>query len=81
MTSSNSKRDGRSGISFIAELADREARKADHLDARPAFDQTDAFHKRLEAGRARGEAARLLDALPATLVGSSETGIGPRHHP
>jgi len=69
--------DGRSGISLIAELADREARKADHLDARPAFDKTDAFHKHLEAGRARGEAARLLDALPATLVGSPDTEVVP----
>src|SRR5580765_2737657 len=69
--------DGRSGISLIAELADREARKADHLDARPAFDKSDAFHKHLEAGRARGESARLLDALPATLVGSPETELVP----
>lgn len=70
-------RKGRSGISFIAELADREARNADRLEARPAFDKTDAFHKRIEAGRARGEAARLRDALPATLVGSPETELIP----
>jgi len=69
--------DGRSGISLIAELADREARKADHLDARPAFDKSDAFHKRIESGWARGESARLLDCLPATLVGSPETELVP----
>jgi hypothetical protein len=69
--------DGRSGISLIAELADREARKADHLEARPAFDKSDAFHKHLEAGRARGESARLLDCLPETLVGSPETELVP----
>jgi hypothetical protein len=77
MAPDDARRDGRSGISLIAELADREARKADHLEARPAFDKTDAFLKRIEAGRARGEAARLLDALPPTLVGSPETELVP----
>ena len=72
MALDSARKDGRSGIS-LAKLADREARKADHLDARPAFDKTDAFHKRIEAGWVRGEAARLLDALPPTLVGSPET--------
>jgi hypothetical protein len=67
--------DRRSGISLIAELADREARNADRLEARPAFDKTDAFHRRIEAGHSRGEAARLLDALPAILVGTPETEI------
>jgi hypothetical protein len=77
MAPNNARSDGRSGNSLIAELAAREAPKADQLDARPAFDKTDAFHKHLEAGRARGEAPRLLDALPPTLVGSPETELVP----
>jgi hypothetical protein len=70
-------RSGRSSIALIAELASREAQKADHLEARPAFDKTDAFHKRLEANRARAESERLMDCVPATLVGSPETELVP----
>jgi hypothetical protein len=65
----------------VASLAVREEHNAERLEARPAFDKTDAFHKRIEAGRARGESARLLDSLPETLVGHGSTELVPGVRP
>jgi hypothetical protein len=78
-------RSERSGIALAASLAVHEEQNVDRLEARPAFDKTDAFHKRLEAARARAESERLLDCLPVTLVGDPSTelvpGIGPSDNP
>jgi hypothetical protein len=71
----------RSGIGLAASLAVREGQEADRLEARPAFDTTDAFHKRIEAGWARGESARLLGSLPESLVGDAGTEIVPGIRP
>jgi hypothetical protein len=71
----------RSGIGMVAELAAREGRNAERLEARPAYDKTDAFRKRIEAGWSRGESARLLDALPETLVGDASTELVPGIRP
>ena len=66
----------RSGIAVAAELAAHELRKAEKLEQRPSFDRTDAIMKRLEARRARDEAARLLTP-PERLVGSPDTELVP----
>jgi hypothetical protein len=76
-----SDRSERSSLSRAVERAVHEEQNADRLDARPAFDKTDAFHKRLEAGRAHGEAARLRDCLPETLVGDPSTEMVPALQP
>jgi hypothetical protein len=72
--------DGRSGIAMVADLAAQELRKAKYLEARPAFDKQDAFHKDREAAGARDEAARLLTP-PSTLVGDPQTELVPAIRP
>jgi hypothetical protein len=71
----------RSRISFVAELAAREERNADRLEARPAYDKADAIHKRFESARARAESDRLRDCLPETLVGDPSTELVPAIRP
>jgi hypothetical protein len=67
----------RSGIAFVARLAATEELKAERLERRPGFDQTDAMFKRLEAAQARVEAERLRTALPDRLAGDASTEIVP----
>jgi hypothetical protein len=73
---SDSVKAARSGLAVAIEQAMRERRRADVLEQDDARDPADAFSRRLEAGRARGEAARLLTP-PAPLVGSEETELVP----
>ena len=68
--------DGRSGISFRAERASHELRKADELSRREPRDFVDAQFNRIEATEARVEGERLLK-LPGALVGSPETELVP----
>lgn len=72
--------DARSGISTVAEFADRRFRQADKLEQRRAYDALDAGHKSLEAERARADGERLLRP-PKCLIGDSSTEIVPAPDP
>lgn len=61
---------------MVAELAAREARNAERLQRRPAFDRLDEIRKPIEAQRAREESVRLLKA-PEALVGAAATELVP----
>jgi hypothetical protein len=73
---SGSSGDGRSGLSFVAELASRELRTAERLTHREPRDFVDAQFNRIEATRAHEDAERLLKP-PENLVGSPETELVP----
>jgi hypothetical protein len=76
---SDSANAARSGLAVAVDLAMRERRKADVLEQGDARDPADAFSRRIEAGRARAEAARLLTP-PSQLVGSADTELVPAIH-
>lgn len=68
--------DARSGISTIAEHANRELRTSETLRRRTPIDKVDALCLPIEADRAEADGVRMLKA-PANLVGSADTEIAP----